>query len=130
MRRRAVTVIPFRQTSHRRGRWIMQAVETRKVSTFYRMTAVLPAPVETAKQDELPSPGWIVTVYNNETNTYDEVMTVLMLATGCDAEEAFIETWEVDHLGKSVVHLADETECEGVAAIIRRIGIEVSVTQG
>lgn len=72
---------------------------------------------------------WIVTVYNNETNTYEEVITVLMLATGCNYDEAYMEAWEIDHLGKSVVHWADEEECTAVASVVRRIGIRVEVTE-
>lgn len=74
----------------------------------------------TAKQEE-----WTVIVYNNDVNTYEEVMTVLMLATGCDAEEAYIETWEVDHYGKASVHRSTEDECNRVADVIRAIGITV-----
>jgi len=74
----------------------------------------------TAKQEE-----WTVIVYNNDVNTYEEVMTVLMLATGCDAEEAYIETWEVDHYGQASVHRAPEEECNRVADVIRAIGITV-----
>lgn len=73
------------------------------------------------------SESWIVVVYNNEYNTYDEVMMILMIATHCNEEEAYIETWEVDQLGKSVVHVAGQEECETVASIIRQIGIEVEV---
>lgn len=79
---------------------------------------------------DLPSTGegWIVTVYNNDTNTYEEVMTVLMLATACTADEAYIEAWEVDHYGACVVHRADEEECKGVADVIGVIGIRVEAT--
>ena len=73
--------------------------------------------------------GYVVVVFNNDKNTYDEVMDILMRATGCTAEEAWIETWEVDHLGKSAVHHADQEECERVAAIIRTIGIQAEVRQ-
>lgn len=76
------------------------------------------------------SAGWLVTVYNNEENTYDEVITILMIATGCDLEEAEIETWEIDHLGKSVVHQAGREECENAASIIAKIGIRVEVHEG
>lgn len=71
--------------------------------------------------------GWIVTVFNNEHNTYEEVITVLMAATGCTSEEAYIETWEIDHLGKSVVHFSSEEECHEVGAAIGSIGIRVEV---
>ncbi len=73
------------------------------------------------------SDGWLVTVFNNEVNTYDEVMVVLMVATRCSADEAYLETWEVDHLGASVVHHAAEAECRRVAAIIGTIGIRAVV---
>lgn len=72
--------------------------------------------------------NWIVTVYNNETNTWEEVMTILIIATGCDAEEAHIETWEVDHYGKCVVHRASQEECEQAAKVISTIGIGVEAT--
>ncbi len=73
--------------------------------------------------------GWLVTVFNNDANTYDEVMHILIVATGCDEEEAFIETWEIDHLGQSVVHQASQEECEGVALVISGIGIETKVSE-
>lgn len=73
--------------------------------------------------------GWIVTVFDNETNTYDEVIMVLMAATGCSLDEAEIETWEVDHLGKSVVHYSTEKECRRAAEIIATIGIQVEVSE-
>ena len=69
--------------------------------------------------------GWIVTVFNNEYNTYQEVMAILMIATQCTADEAYIETWEVDHLGKSVVHAGSKEACSVVAEIITTIGIKV-----
>ena len=76
-----------------------------------------------------PSPAateeWRVVVFNNEVNTYEEVMTILMIATGCDAEEAYIETWEVDHYGKCAVHRATQDECDRIAEVIRTIGVTV-----
>jgi len=69
--------------------------------------------------------GWQVTVYNNEINTYIEVVAILMLATGCDAEEAYIETWEIDAYGQCAVHRASQVECEKAAQIIATIGIRV-----
>lgn len=83
---------------------------------------------EIAPSDPFLGGGFVVTVYNNDYNTYDEVMMILMAATQCDAEEAYMETWEIDHLGKSRVHFADEEECHRVAAIISQIGIQVEVS--
>jgi len=52
-----------------------------------------------------------------------------MTATQCDEDEACIETWEIHHLGKSVVHVAGEEECRRVADIIGYIGIRTEVWQ-
>jgi ATP-dependent Clp protease adapter protein ClpS len=86
------------------------------------------------KQDELSTGsvgggGWVVTVYDNDRNTWEEVMMILQFATGCNVEEAYMETWEVHHQGLSVVHCAEKEECENVASIIARIGIKVSVSE-
>ncbi|MEQ1821868.1 MAG: ATP-dependent Clp protease adaptor ClpS [Fimbriimonadaceae bacterium] len=95
-----------------------------------RLTFSSPVESPIRFEEELTSIShWIVTVYNNDHNTYDQVIGILMLATQCDYEEAAIETWEVDHLGKSVVHVADEAECHQVAKIIGTIGIRVEVSQ-
>lgn len=68
---------------------------------------------------------WVVTVFDNDQNSYEEVMIVLMVATGCTTEEAYVEAWEIDHLGKCMVHRAPRVECEVAAEIIATIGIEV-----
>jgi ATP-dependent Clp protease adapter protein ClpS len=73
--------------------------------------------------------GWVVVVYNNDVNTWDEVISVLRRATGCTEEQAEIETWEIHNLGKSVVHHGRQGECERAAAIIRSIGIKVDVIE-
>lgn len=75
------------------------------------------------------SGGWIVTVFNNEHNTYEEVIDILRRATSCSFEEAHTETWEIDHLGLSVVHHGSETECNRAAEIIATIGIDVKVSE-
>lgn len=84
-----------------------------------------PLPVEST-----PTTGerWIVTVYDNDTNTYEEVITILMIATNCTPDEAWIETWEIDHLGHSVVHCGDEADCVAAAEIISTIGIHAEAT--
>lgn len=88
--------------------------------------------IEVRPDEATPESGsgerWFVTVFNNETNTYDEVITILIIATNCSPEEAWIETWEIDHLGQSVVHCGGQEECESAAEIIATIGIRVEVT--
>ena len=72
--------------------------------------------------------GWIVTVFDNDYNSYEQVMQILMIATGCNSEEAYIEAWEIDHYGKCVVHKAGENECKRAAEVIGTIGIQVEAT--
>lgn len=69
----------------------------------------------------------IVIVFDNAVNTVDEVIDILQKATGCSLAEAEMETWEIDNLGKSIVHHGDRAECERAAAIIATIGIDVKV---
>jgi ATP-dependent Clp protease adapter protein ClpS len=73
--------------------------------------------------------NWIVTVYDNDKNTWEEVIVILMIATECAYEEAEMETWEVHHLGRSVVHRASESKCKQVAEVIATIGIRVVASE-
>lgn len=71
---------------------------------------------------------WMVVIFNNDTNSFDEVVEVLMRATGCDLDEAAIETWEAHTYGKAPVHFAGRQECESSAEIISSIGVKTEVT--
>ena len=92
-----------------------------------------PATIDAPELDligsEVAEHGWIVTVYNNDYNTYEEVISILILATGCNFEEAHMEAWEVDHLGRSVVHHGREDACRVAGEIICKIGIRVEVSK-
>lgn len=70
---------------------------------------------------------FVTVIFNNDVNSMEEVMFTLMDATGCDAEEAYIETWEAHTYGKANVHFAHEVECIRVAAIIESIGVKTEV---
>jgi len=92
--------------------------------------AALPEATPADVHDELEwRSGYIVVVYDNDFNTFEQVVMILLVATSCTMEEAEIETWEVHHLGKSVVHSGGKQECERAASIIRRIGIRVEVVE-
>jgi len=67
----------------------------------------------------------MVVIYNNETNSMEEVVSVLMQATGCDA----IEMWEAHTFGKAPVHFADKQECDEAAKVIASIGIKTEVAR-
>ena len=99
------------------------AVRTPVPSTISRPS------VERANKEQNTGAGFIVIVYDNDTNTYDQVIHILQVATACTHEEAYVEAWEVDNLGKSVVHHGGKEECERVTGIIRQIGIRVEVVE-
>lgn len=66
-------------------------------------------------------------IHNNEMNSIDEVVEILMLATGCDAQEAYLEMWEAHTFGKAPCHFAAQPECAEVATIIASIGVKAEV---
>jgi len=112
----------------------------RRTRSIWNVGATITAPVRAAvglpgQQEEIADnytangSGFLVIVYDNDKNTWDQVVTILQKATGCTLEEAEIETWEVDTLGKSVVHHGSQDECERAAGIIRTIGIRVEVVE-
>ncbi len=92
----------------------------------------LPVTIERPEVEEIDRASggdqWIVTVFDNDYNTIDQVCLILMKATRCSQREAEIETWEVHTLGKSVVHHGQEEECTRVASVIAEIGIRVEVS--
>ena len=93
--------------------------------TVFSAPGLLDRPVET----RVELGDWVVVVFDNSVNTIDEVFEILIVATECDAQEAAIETWEVDQLGRSVVHYGDQAECERAAGVIATIGIRVEVSR-
>lgn len=74
------------------------------------------------------SGGWMVLMYNNDHTMMDEVIEILMRATGCDMQEAYIEMWEAHTFGKASVHFANKEECDEAAATISSVGIRTEVT--
>lgn len=70
---------------------------------------------------------WMVVIFNNEVNTFDEVVATLMEATGCDVQEAYIEAWEAHTYGQAPVHFANREECDAAAQVISRIGVATEV---
>lgn len=78
-------------------------------------------------QSNVGTGRWMVIIYNNDSNSMDEVVEVLMRATNCTDEEAFIEMWEAHTYGKAAVHFASKVECEEAAQIIASVGIKTEV---
>ncbi len=70
---------------------------------------------------------WMTVIFDNEHNSMDEVVEILIEATGCDEEEAAIEMWEAHTYGKAPVHFASRDACLEAAGIIERVGIRTEV---
>lgn len=87
--------------------------------------------------DPLVSPGIIgdieaagsycVVIFNNDHNSFDEVIAALMYATECDVQEASLEAWEAHTFGSAKVHFAPRYDCKHVARIISSIGVKTEV---
>jgi len=85
---------------------------------------VTPDPLQ--HSEKLP-PIYRVTIIDNDTNTYEEVIDVCIKALGISFEEAFQIALAVDHNGKAEVARAPRFDADRIASIIRTIGIEVEV---
>lgn len=88
----------------------------------------------TVLQPEIKDTGtgsgrWMVVIYNNDSNSFDEVIEILMRSTGCGLEEAAIEAWEAHTYGKTPVHFSSRGECEIVAIMISSIGVRTEISR-
>jgi len=70
---------------------------------------------------------YMTVIFNNETNTFEEVMETIMYATACSIEEAYCETWEAHTFGSAAVHFGSQEVCSAVASIISQIGVKTEV---
>ena len=68
-------------------------------------------------------------IFNNDTNSMDEVVEILMVATLCDLEEASMEAWEADAFGKAPVHFASHDECVRICGTLGTIGLKTEVSK-
>ena len=69
-----------------------------------------------------------VVVHNNDFNTFEEVTKVLMKAVpGITFEQAVAYTYEIHNTGAAVPYTGPKEQAEAVAAVIRSIGIKVTV---
>ena len=73
-------------------------------------------------------PPYKVVVHNNDYNTFDEVIRILVKAVpGMSFERASALAVEIDFTGAAVPYVGPKEHAEAVAAVIRTIGIKVTV---
>lgn len=70
---------------------------------------------------------FMTVIFNNDYNTFEEVVETLAYATGCTMEEAYMEAWEAHHYGEASVHFSTQEVCCAVACIISNIGVRTEV---
>jgi len=66
-------------------------------------------------------------LYNDEFHVFDDVVIWVKTATGKTIEEAYSITLEAHINGRAICYSGDKSTCEGVANILRGIGLIVEV---
>jgi len=87
------------------------------------------APHSISKDLNKGTSRWMVVIYDNDYNSVDEVVQILMTATLCTIEEAEIEIWEAQEFGSTSVHFGPRDVCDDVSSIIAQIGVRTEVVQ-
>lgn len=88
-------------------------------------TTVLPNPVD--EIEDSASGDYCIVVYNNETNSFAEVIMILAIALNIDTERAELHAWDIHLRGSADVYFSSEEDCESRAKIISSIGIKTEV---
>lgn len=70
-----------------------------------------------------------VVVWNNNTNTFEEVAGVLIMAIKCSPPRALELTMQIDRYGSATVFTGAKPTCETIAKIISIIGIKVTIEE-
>ena len=68
---------------------------------------------------------WVVILYNCDCHTFDDVIYILCIATGCTVDDAEALAQRVDRDGRAIVFDGTQEECERVAGIIASIKLQV-----
>lgn len=72
---------------------------------------------------------WNVVLYNDDVHDFDEVVLQVQKATGKSIEQAYRITLEAHSQGKSVAFTGELERCQKVAAVLRRIRLQVDVDE-
>jgi len=89
-------------------------------------STILPNPVD-SNEDLEHSDEYCIIVYNNDVNTFEEVISILCLALQITRDRAELYAWDVHLLGQARVYYGSSIDCEYRAAIISKIGIRTEV---
>jgi ATP-dependent Clp protease adaptor protein ClpS len=86
-------------------------------------------PLEKPEQDDevLTQDPARVILFNDEIHTFDEVITQLIKATGCNTANAEALAWEVHTNGKAVVYSGEMVRCMEVSGILEEIKLMTQI---
>lgn len=68
-----------------------------------------------------------VILFNDEVHTFEEVISQIIKATGCDTARAEALTWEVHHAGKANVFEGEITRCVQVSSVLEEIELMTQI---
>lgn len=68
-----------------------------------------------------------VILFNDEMHTFEEVISQIIKATGCDLASAEALTWEVHHRGKAMVFVGEMRRCVKVSSILEEIDLTTQI---
>ena len=74
-----------------------------------------------------PKGSWQVVLYNDQVNSFDDVVLWLQKATGCSHERAAQVTNTAHTSGRAVCFGGDKEKCQQVAGFLRGKGLQVEV---
>lgn len=87
---------------------------------------LLPAPLQEDSLDFAGDSGpWVVILYNDDWHTIDQVALQVALATGYPMLRSLEITMEAHSRGRAIAYTGSREECERVAAVLRRIRLQV-----
>ena len=71
--------------------------------------------------------GNTVTLYNDESHTFDEVVMQVMKAIGCSEKDAFNLVYMADRNGSAHVFMGEIGECIIVSSVLQEIGLKTQI---
>ncbi len=74
-----------------------------------------------------PQGSWQVILYNDNFNSYDNVVLWLQKSTGCSQDRANDITMTAHKNGRAVCYGGDKEKCQQVASYLRGKGLQVEV---
>jgi ATP-dependent Clp protease adaptor protein ClpS len=82
--------------------------------------------VEVLVDTEVQLPAKVI-LFNDEVHTFDEVISQIIKATGCDLAKAEALTWEVHNTGKAMVFEGEMLKCIQVSGVLEEIELMTQI---